>query len=145
MPVMDTSEFAGKRVVVMGLGHFGGGIAVTRWLVEQGAEVLVTDRASPEQLSAALAEIRDLPVTFHLGGHDAADLDRCEVLVVSPAVPKDKSPFVADAVSRGIRISSEMNLFVERCPARRMVVASARVYGLCPSSPSCATLPGCVA
>src|ERR1035437_3923796 len=30
-------------------------------------------------------------------------------------------------------------------PARLIVVASALVYGLSPSAPSCATLPGCVA
>ena len=32
-----------KRVVVMGLGRFGGGVGVTRWLASRGASVLVTD------------------------------------------------------------------------------------------------------
>ncbi|MFT7678711.1 MAG: UDP-N-acetylmuramoylalanine-D-glutamate ligase, partial [Planctomycetota bacterium] len=35
---------AGKRCVVMGLGLFGGGAAVARFLARQGAQVLVTDR-----------------------------------------------------------------------------------------------------
>jgi UDP-N-acetylmuramoylalanine--D-glutamate ligase len=105
----------------MGLGHFGGGIAVTRWLIEQGAHVTVTDLSPPEKLSDALQELAGLPIDFRLGGHDSVDLDGCQLLVISPAVPKDRSPFVADALARGIPISSEMNLFVERCRAQHVV------------------------
>lgn len=118
---MDTSTYAGKRVVVMGLGHFGGGIAVSRWLAEQGARVTVTDLANEKKLAEAVTELADLPLTLHLGGHTTSDLDDCDLLVISPAVPKDKSAFVAEALRRRIPISSEMNLFLERCPARRIV------------------------
>lgn len=118
---MSLPAFARKRVIVMGLGHFGGGIAVSRWLAEQGALVTVTDLASPAKLAEGVAELKDLPITFHLGGHDLSDLDGCELLVVSPAVPKDRSEFVQEAVCRGVPISSEMNLFVERCRARCIV------------------------
>ncbi|MEP0841296.1 MAG: UDP-N-acetylmuramoyl-L-alanine--D-glutamate ligase [Phycisphaerae bacterium] len=114
-------DVKGRRVVVMGLGHFGGGIAVTRWLVDQGADVLVTDLASPDKLSDGLEQLKDLPVRLRLGGHDPADLDGCDLLVVSPAVPKERSPFVQQARARGIPISSEMNLFVERCPTRGVI------------------------
>jgi UDP-N-acetylmuramoylalanine--D-glutamate ligase len=105
----------------MGLGHFGGGIAVTRWLVEQGAQVTITDSKSAADLAESLSRLDGLPVRQRLGGHDPADLDGCELLVVSPAVPKDKSEFVREAVRRGIPLSSEMNLFIERCPAKRVV------------------------
>ena len=33
-------DLKGKRVTVAGLGRFGGGISVARWLVAQGARVL---------------------------------------------------------------------------------------------------------
>ncbi len=105
----------------MGLGHFGGGIGAARWLVQQRAEVTVTDQASADELAHGLAELEGLPIRFHLGGHDPADLDHCDLLVVSPAIPKDRSDFVAAAVARGIPLSSEMNLFIVRCPAQRVV------------------------
>ena len=38
----------GAKVTVMGLGQFGGGLGVTRWLVERGARVLLTDRDPAE-------------------------------------------------------------------------------------------------
>ena len=111
----------GKRVLVVGLGHFGGQIAAARWLVGQGAAVTVTDLASAEKLAESMAQLADLPIEYVLGGHDRCDLDRCDLLVVSPAVPKDRSPFIKAAVDRGIPISSEMNLFIERCPVRRII------------------------
>lgn len=121
IPAMYQPNLAGKRVVVMGLGRFGGGIGVTRWLVEQQAEVVVTDLAPAEALAESLAQIADLPLTLRLGGHDPADLEACDLLVVSSAVPKQGSEFVGRALALGIPITSEINLFVERCPARRVV------------------------
>jgi len=110
-----------RSVVVMGLGHFGGGIGVTRWLVQEGALVTVTDKATPDKLADSLNQVRHLPIKIHIGGHDPADLDGCDLLVVSPAIDKALSEFVQEAQRRDIRITSEMNLFLERCPARRII------------------------
>jgi len=107
-----------KRVVVMGLGRFGGCIGVTRWLVSQGAHVTVTDMADAASLAGSVAQLDGLGVQFHLGGHDLADLDGADLLVVSPAVDKRKSAFFMAAAARGVPWTSEMNLFLERAPAR---------------------------
>ncbi|HWL93645.1 MAG TPA: UDP-N-acetylmuramoyl-L-alanine--D-glutamate ligase [Phycisphaerae bacterium] len=111
-------NLAGKRVVVMGLGRFGGGIGVTRWLCGEGARVLVTDQASADDLRESVAQLADVLVEYRFGAHESADLDGCDRLVVSPAVDKAKSPFVQEAMRRGIALSSEMNLFLERCRGR---------------------------
>lgn len=116
---MSTVEpFKDKRVVVAGLGRFGGGIGVTRWLCTQGARVVVTDRASRDDLSASITALEGLPVEYQLGGHDESALDHCDLLSVSPAVDKARSEFFQAAVLRGVPWTSEMNLFLERCPAR---------------------------
>jgi len=112
------SEVHGKRTIVMGLGRFGGGIGVTRWLARQGARVTVTDQTSEQELGESVAQLRDLPITWRLGGHDAADLESCDLLVVSPAVDKAKSEFFRAAAARGVPWTSEMNLFLSRCPAQ---------------------------
>jgi len=115
------AQLSGAPVVVMGLGRFGGGIGVARWLAARGAKVTVTDLAGADALAESVRQLADLPARLHLGGHDPADLDDCRLLVVSPAVPKERSAFVREAIARGIAVTSEMNLFVERCPARRVV------------------------
>ena len=109
------SEFNGQRVIVMGLGRFGGGIGVTRWMCGQGAKVHVTDLAHADHLQSSIEALEGLPVTYRLGGHDDGDLDRCDLLVVSPAVDKRRSEFFQAARSRSIPWTSEMNLFLQRC------------------------------
>jgi UDP-N-acetylmuramoylalanine--D-glutamate ligase len=106
-----------KRVTVMGLGGFGGGVGVTRWLAAARANVVVTDKAPAEKLRASLDQIADLDVTLHLGAHDPRDFRDTDVVVVNPAVP-ETSEFLDLARAAGVPITTEINLFVERCPAR---------------------------
>lgn len=111
-------DFHGKRVVVAGLGRFGGGTAVTRWLVEQGARVLVTDTASAEALEESLGEISDLQgIEYRLGEHREEDFRSADLVVASPAVPP-QSKYLAAARAAGVPVSTEIRLFIERCPAR---------------------------
>jgi len=112
---MADTSFSGKKVLVQGLGSFGGGVGVARWLAMQGARVTVTDTAAPEKLTASIAALADVPVTLKLGGHDLADFTTCDLLVVNPAVDKATSPHVQAAMGAGIPLTTEMNLFVERC------------------------------
>ncbi|MEW6199389.1 MAG: UDP-N-acetylmuramoyl-L-alanine--D-glutamate ligase [Planctomycetota bacterium] len=110
-------DWKGRRVTVMGLGRFGGGVGVTRWLAAAGARVTVTDKEPAERLAASLREIADVDVTLHLGGHDERDFRVVDVVVVNPAVP-ESSPLLRVARDAGVPTTTEINLFVERCPAR---------------------------
>ncbi|HKT37850.1 MAG TPA: hypothetical protein VJR48_05725, partial [Ktedonobacterales bacterium] len=48
----DPNGLRGRRVLVMGLGVLGGGVATARYAVAQGAaEVIVTDLRGPETLA----------------------------------------------------------------------------------------------
>jgi UDP-N-acetylmuramoylalanine--D-glutamate ligase len=103
----------------MGLGHFGGGAAVTRWLCNQGARVHLTDMQAPESLADSLSTIQDLldagRVTLRLGSHEADDFTDCDVVVANPAVPKPwNNKFLNAATQRGIPITTEIRLVVER-------------------------------
>lgn len=105
-----------KRVTVMGLGRFGGGIAVTRWLVEQGAKVLVTDRDPAEKLADSVKALEKLPIQWRLGDHLEQDFTDTDLVVASPAVPLDNSCLAAARLA-GVPITTEIKLFIERCPA----------------------------
>jgi UDP-N-acetylmuramoylalanine--D-glutamate ligase len=109
-------DLAGKKVTVIGLGRFGGGIAVSKWLAQQGAQVLVTDEASEEALAQSKDQLKNLPITFHLGGHREEDFTDADLVVASPAVPP-KSRYLELARQRNIPITTEIRLFIERCPA----------------------------
>ena len=119
---MDAQElnrnFHNRRVVVMGLGHFGGGVGVARWLAQQGSLVTVTDQESPEALQSSVAELADVPITFQLGGHDPEILNACDLLVVNPAVDKSRSAFFQAAQRRKIPMTTEINIFLRHCRAK---------------------------
>src|SRR3954468_2819608 len=82
------TDVRNKRVTVAGLGRFGGGIAVTRWLVEQGAaRVLVTDKDPANKLAESVKKLDGLPVEFRLGEHREEDFAGADLVVTSPALP----------------------------------------------------------
>ena len=114
-------DWRGKRVTVMGLGFFEGGIGAARWLAEHGADVLVTDLKSEEELRPSIERLEGLPLRWRLGGHHLDDFTGAEVVVVSPAVPKS-SPYLAAAEKAGRVITSEMILFFEHCRSRILAV-----------------------
>ena len=113
---MQVQEIRNKRVTVAGLGRFGGGIAVARWLVENGAKVLVTDQAPAEKLRESVAQLDGLPVEFRLGEQRDADFTGADLVVASPAV-SPSSPYLRAARDAGVTVTTEIKLFVERCPA----------------------------
>ena len=115
-------EFCNQTVTVMGLGGFGGGVGAVRFLAEAGAKVILTDLRSETELRPSLSQLdSSWPVTLRLGRHDETDFRGTDLVVVSPAVPKE-SPFLAVARERGIPLTSEMNLFWERNRGRVLAV-----------------------
>ncbi|MES2792059.1 MAG: UDP-N-acetylmuramoyl-L-alanine--D-glutamate ligase [Planctomycetota bacterium] len=110
-------EFRNRRVTVMGLGSFGGGLGAVQFLTQRGAQLTVTDVRTAADLAEPLAQLACLTdVVWHLGGHHAADFTDTDLVVVSPAVPKD-NPFLQLAIDAQVPLSSEMNLFWDLNPA----------------------------
>ncbi len=118
-------DFTNASVTVMGLGRFGGGLGVTRWLCEQGAEVLVTDQADAASLNKSVEALADLEamgsVRFRLGKHHVSDFTTCDAVVVNPAVKPDNR-FVRAAQAAGIGLLTEIGLLIERLPCRENVI-----------------------
>lgn len=124
---MSNDSLAGKRVVVMGLGRFGGGVGVTRWLVRQQADVLVTDLDPPEKLAESLEAIRGMVdagrVELRLGGHNVSDFTTADLVVANPAVPRPwENRFLRAAEAAGVRITSEIALTLARLPTRSRLI-----------------------
>jgi UDP-N-acetylmuramoylalanine--D-glutamate ligase len=127
-------DFGGRAVTVMGLGLFGGGTTVARFLARHGARVTATDLRNETELAPALLELDGLGVRFVLGRHEEADFTHTSLVVANPAVPPD-SPYLRAARRAGVPITSETALFLELCPAR-----IAAVTGTQGKSSTCNTL-----
>lgn len=118
---MDLRQwFQGKRVTVMGLGFHGGGLGVTRWLCELGAQVTVTDFGTEEKLKDSLLAIKDLPIKLVLGKHEERDFIETDLVVRNPAIPYT-SPYLKIAQEHGVPIEMETSLFFRFSPTRNII------------------------
>lgn len=121
-PLPLGKDLRGMRVTAMGLGQFGGGLAVAQYLAGQGAEVCVTDLNSPEKLRQSCDALREWPIRFVLGKHDEADFEDAQLVVANPAVPPSNR-FLTLARKKGARITSEMELFLHSTQAQLFLVS----------------------
>jgi UDP-N-acetylmuramoylalanine--D-glutamate ligase len=122
-------DYAGMKVLVMGLGLHGGGLESARFLIGRGAEVTVTDlrdektlAPSVEQLEAACAEIPGRPsVRYVLGKHETSDFAKADMVIKNPGVRPD-SPYLQTAK----RIETDISLFLTESPARLTAVTGSK-------------------
>jgi UDP-N-acetylmuramoylalanine--D-glutamate ligase len=104
----------GKRLLILGLARQGKALA--RFAVAAGARVIVSDLRSAEQLSAAMAELAELPISYVLGEHPLSLLDDCDLIALSGSVAADL-PLVRAARARQIPLTNDGLEFMRRVPA----------------------------
>lgn len=111
---MSEMDFQGKKVLVMGLGTLGGGVATTAWLVKHGAKVTVTDLRSKKELFSSLKALRNAvkKVMFVLGKHRTTDFKTNDVVVVNPAVRRE-SEFLKIARKAGAAVVNDARIFFD--------------------------------
>ena len=100
-------EFAGKRVLVVGLARSG--VAASQFCAQRGAIVTATDAKNEAELGDVPGQLRQAGVALALGGHAGVNVASHELLVVSPGVPVN-APMLAEARALRIPVWSEIEL-----------------------------------
>ena len=118
-------DLRGKRVLVMGLGLQGSGMAAARYAAQQGAMVRVTDMKSEQVLAPSIQALAGLPIEFVLGQHREEDFRWAEIVIRNPGVPRT-SPYLLLAQEHGARIEMEIALFFLACPGRIIGITGTR-------------------
>src|SRR3989344_8309773 len=115
-------DLKNKKVLLMGLGVLGGGVATARFLVEQGADLTVTDLKDKEYLKPSLEKLEDLKekINFILGEHREKDFLESEIIVINPDVSVNNK-FVELAKKNGKQIENELTLFYKLCPSKKII------------------------
>lgn len=105
--------FKDKKITVMGLGLLGRGVGDAAFLAECGAEVLVTDLKSKEELAESVAELLQYKnITFRLGEHRDEDFQNRDFILVAAGVPAD-SKYLSVARMAGIPLRQSAAWFAE--------------------------------
>ncbi len=100
-------DINGKKFLVLGLARTGKECA--RFLANQGAKVSLSDLRSQAGLKEEMAALKDLSLSYFLGGEDRAALDGVDCVIPSPGVPAE-NPLLREAVARGIPVLSEIEI-----------------------------------
>ena len=108
-------NWSGKKVIVIGAARQG--TALSRYLASKGAQVILTDMHSLDDLPANLPDLEKLGIQLHLGGHPLELLESADLVCVSGGVPLT-IPFIQAALQRGIPLSNDSQIFLEACPAQ---------------------------
>ena len=107
------AHLEGKKITVMGLGLLGRGVGDARYLAEQGAELIITDLKTKEELSSSLQQLSGFPnITYVLGEHRLEDFQNRDFILKAAGVPLD-SPYIQEAEKHHISIKMSASWFME--------------------------------
>ena len=110
------SCFKGKKITVMGLGILGRGLGYTKFLAECGADLIVTDLKSREQLKTSIKVLEKFKnIKFVLGKHSLEDFRKRDMVIKSAGVPLD-SIYIKEARKNKIRVEMDVSLFIKTAP-----------------------------
>lgn len=99
-------DFSEKKILVVGLGKSG--LSASRWLVKQGAHVVLGDVKGEEELDPeSLHEAVNLGVRLETGGHRKETFVHSDMIIVSPGVPLDIAP-LREAREKGVPVIGEI-------------------------------------
>jgi UDP-N-acetylmuramoylalanine--D-glutamate ligase len=118
-------DFQGKRVLIMGLGVNGSGIASARYAARHGAITRVTDLRPAELLAPSIRSLEGLSIEYALGHHRNEDFLWAEIVIPVPGV-RLSSPYLRIAREHGALITHEIVLFFEACPGRIIGITGTR-------------------
>lgn len=110
------SRFKDQNVVILGLARQG--LALTRFMIESGARVTVSDLRHADQLTVERAELSRLEqagakINLLAGEHPLSMLDGCDLLCISGGVPL-QSEVVQEARLRHIPLSNDALLTLQQ-------------------------------
>jgi len=108
-----TDYFKGKKITVLGLGLLGRGVGDVAFMAEAGAELIVTDLKSKEELASSLEQLSQYTnITYVLGEHRKEDFEDRDFVLVGAGVPMD-SEYLEYARQASIPLKQSAALFAE--------------------------------
>ncbi len=109
-------QFKGKKITIMGLGLLGRGIGDTIFLAECGADLLVTDLKTKEQLTTPLKVLSKYKnIQYVLGEHRIKDFREKDMIIRAAVVPYD-SLYIREARKNNIPIEMDVSLLIKSAP-----------------------------
>ena len=108
-----------KKVAVLGIGVSN--TPLIKYLCALGTDITAFDRADEENLGATLEQLKDFKVKYSLGKDYLKNLKGFDMIFRTPGIRFDIPELVSE-YERGAEITSEMEVFMDLCPAETFAV-----------------------
>lgn len=112
-------DYANKKVLVVGMARSG--VAAAQLLVKHGAQVIINDNKTKQELGDALAPLAGLPIVEKLGMPAAQALEGIDAMVISPGIP-ESAAFVQAARDQDVYVTGELELAYQLAPGEMVAV-----------------------
>ena len=109
------SKWSGQRILIIGAARQG--LALAQYLAVRGAQIVLNDNRSSDQLRTEIETLANLPVEWAFDGHPLSLLEGTDLICPSGGVPLT-IPLIAEAQKRGIRLSNDSQIFLEDAPCK---------------------------
>lgn len=116
------------KVLIFGLGQYpqGSGISAAMTFAKLGCDVVVTDTKKEVEIAANVKKLKKYKnVSFVLGEHRLKDIESADLIVANPRVRPTQAEMV-HARKIGKTVTSDIALFLDRCPAKVIAVTGTR-------------------
>jgi len=107
------SHWNGKKVVMIGAARQG--VALSRFLAQKGASVILNDRRPIEALTDAQESLSGTGVELVAGSHPFEILEGADLVCLSGGIPQNLS-LVQEAARLNIPFSNDSQIFLEEAP-----------------------------
>jgi len=104
--------FNNKKVLIMGLGTKGGGLASARFAYKYGASVTITDLQNTDYLKETIEQLTDIPKTLILGQHRLEDFESHDIIIKNPGIRYD-NVYIQHALKYSKIIETPISLFTK--------------------------------
>lgn len=108
----------GKRILMLGIGKSNS--PLVRMCISKGAEVTVCDRRTRGEVGSPADELEAAGARLRLGPDYLSDLD-ADIIFRTPGI-RYTLPELTEARRRGVAVTSEMEVFFDLCPCRKIAV-----------------------
>lgn len=114
-------EIKGKKVAFVGMGVANTPCA--EFLAKHGIQVYACDKRDREYIGAdKCRELESLGVKFSLGDSYLDVLPDMDIVFRSHGILPFQNPWIGECIGRGQRVTTEMEVFFEYCPAKIFAV-----------------------
>lgn len=119
-------KYKGKKVLVWGLGLHGGGVGTAKFFAKLGADVLVIDTKSQEELQVSVDKLKEFTnISYNFGEHRKEDFQSVDFIIRGPGV-KDDNEFLKIAQDAGVKIENDVGIFFENSPAFKIGITGTK-------------------